>query len=114
VDVHWRQPVGPHWYVQPHVRWYTQSAADFYQPYLRDGDPIPRYAAADYRLGKLVSTTLGVKVGRLLENGREWSVRIEYLRQAGRGPPGAAFGSLAGLDLFPSLNTLIGQIQYRF
>jgi hypothetical protein len=114
VDVHWRQPVGSKWYVQPRLRFYTQSAADFYRPYLRAGDPPPRYASADYRLGDLVGTTFGVKVGRLLENGREWSVRIEYFRQAGRGPPEAAFGSLSGLDLFPSLDTVIGQIQYRF
>ncbi|HEV8266813.1 MAG TPA: DUF3570 domain-containing protein [Thermoanaerobaculia bacterium] len=114
VDFRWRQLIGESWYVQPHLRYYTQSEADFYRPYLRNGDPLPQYAAADYRLGKLDGVTLGVKFGRLFTNAREGSVRIEYFRQAGRGPPGAAFGSLSGLDLFPSVHALIGQLEYRF
>ena len=114
VDLRWRQPIGSRWYLQPHLRYYTQSAADFYRPYLRDGDALPDHASADYRLGELDDTTLGVKLGRLQGNDREWSVRIEYFKQSGRAPPGASFGSLAGLDLSSTVDALITEFEYRF
>jgi hypothetical protein len=34
-------------YIQPHFRYYQQSAAEFYQPFLRDSDSMPQYASAD-------------------------------------------------------------------
>jgi uncharacterized protein DUF3570 len=114
IDLRWRQPIGAVWYLQPHLRWYTQSAADFWRPYLLEGDPLPDHASADYRLGELDNTTLGLKVGRADGHGLEWSARVEYYRQAGRAPPGAAFGSLSGLDLFPTVDALITQIEFRF
>jgi hypothetical protein len=33
-ETEWVQPVGEHWSVTPRVRYYSQSAADFYTPYL--------------------------------------------------------------------------------
>jgi hypothetical protein len=114
LDAHWRQPIGERWYVQPHLRYYLQTAADFYRPFLVSGPPLPDHASADYRLGELDGATLGLKVGRLLLKDREWSVRVEYYRQSGRAPPGAAIGSPAGLDLFPTVDAVISQIEFRF
>ncbi len=114
LDFHWRQPIGARCYLQPHLRYYVQSAADFYRPYLLDGAALPDHASADYRLGELDGTTLGLKFGWPLADGQEWSVRIEYYRQAGRAPPGTEFGSLAGLDLFPTVEAAISQLEYRF
>jgi len=113
-DFHWRQPLGTRWYIQPHLRYYTQTAADFYRPYLLNGTPLPDHASADYRLGELTDTTFGIRVGRSHGIDREWAFRIEYFRQAGRAPPGAAFGSLAGLDLAPTVDALISALEYRF
>ena len=114
VEMHWRQPLGTGWYVQPHLRWYTQTAADFYQTYLLAGSPLPDHATADYRLGALDATTLGLKVGKVQQDGREYSLRVEYYKQSGRAPPGASVGSLAGLDLFPTVDAAIAQFQVRF
>ena len=100
--------------MQPHLRWYTQTAADFYTPYLLNGAPLPDHASADYRLGALDDTTLGLKVGKVGQDGREYSLRVEYYRQSGRAPPDAAFGSLTGLDLFPTVDAAIAQFQVRF
>jgi hypothetical protein len=114
IEAHWRHPISERWYVQPHLRWYIQSAADFWRPYLKNGDPLPEHATADYRLGEMDDVTLGIKVGFPRGNGHEWSARIEYYRQSGRAPPDAAFGSLSGLDLFPTVNAVITQIEYRY
>jgi hypothetical protein len=113
-EVRVRVPVATDWSLQPHVRWYTQTAADFYRPYLTAGTPLPDHASADYRLGALDAWTFGAKVGYALGEGREVSLRIELYRQAGRSPPGAAFGALSGLDLAPPLRALIVQSEYRF
>jgi hypothetical protein len=114
LELHWRSPVGGGWYIQPHARYYTQSAADFYRPYLLDGDPLPDHASADYRLGDLDGLTAGLKVGRALQGGGEYSARVEYYQQSGRSPPGASFGSLDDFDLFPSIGSVIVQLGYRF
>lgn len=113
VDLHWRSPIGSGWYLQPHVRFYTQTAAGFYRPYLLDGDPLPGHASADYRLGDLDGQTIGLKIGRALGEGREYSARFEYYQQSGTSPPGASFGALDGFDLFPSVDALIVQVGYR-
>jgi hypothetical protein len=114
VDLHWRSPVGSNWYIQPHVRFYTQTAADFYRPYLLDGDTLPDHASADYRLGDLDGTTIGLKVARMTGAGTEYSARLEFYQQSGTSPPGASFGSLDQFDLFPSVDALIVQFGYRF
>ncbi len=100
-------------YLQPHLRYYTQSASDFYVSHLLDSDPVPTDASADYRLGELDTYTVGLKFGRPLDNGAEWSLRLEYYNQSGTSPPGAV-GSLGNFDLFPTVDALIAQVGYRF
>jgi hypothetical protein len=101
-------------YVQPHLRWYTQSAADFYERVLFAGDAVPHHASADYRLGKMDAWTAGVKYGLPLDDSREWSVRVEYYAQSGSSPPESQVGSLEGFDLFPDVNSLIVQVGFSF
>jgi hypothetical protein len=113
LDLHyrWRQKES---YLQPHVRYYSQSAADFYVVDLFDGDPLPAYASADYRLGEFDAYTLGLKYGRPSDNGKEWAVRVEYYEQSGRAPPGSGVGELADFDLYPGLDAVILQVGYSF
>jgi hypothetical protein len=101
-------------YLEPHVRLYTQGAADFYRVALFRGDPLPDHATADYRLGELDTTTLGLKVGRPLGGGGELSLRVELYEQAGRAPPGADAGALGAFDLYPTVDAVIVQVGYRF
>jgi hypothetical protein len=114
LELRWRLPLAEGWYLQPHVRSYAQSAAEFYRSYLRDGDALPDHASADYRLGDLDALTLGLKLGRPFGDDREWSVRVEYYEQSGRAPPGAAVGSLARYELFPAVDAVIAELGFRF
>jgi hypothetical protein len=100
--------------LQPHVRFYQQTAADFYKTVMFAGAPLPAYASADHRLGEFDGLTLGLKYGQTTTRGAEWSARIEYYKQSGNASPGAAVGSLANLDLYPDLNALIAQFSYKF
>ena len=53
LDARLRWPIGEFNYVEPHLRYYTQRAVDFYRFSLLDGDPLPSFASADARLADL-------------------------------------------------------------
>jgi len=100
-------------YLEPHVRYYVQSAADFYQTYLRNGAALPRYASADYRLADMNALTVGLKYGRKLGGG-EFTARLEYYKQTAEASPGSSVGALAAFDLVPPLSAVLVQFGYRF
>jgi hypothetical protein len=101
-------------FIQPHLRLYQQSAADFYHYFLVDGDSLPQYASADYRLGKMTATTLGVKFGKIISDKHIWSVRVESYQQSGESSPSEAFGQLVNQDLYPDVEAFIVQLNYSF
>lgn len=114
VELRYRWNFGTSRYLQPHVRFYQQTAADFYRTVLFDGAPLPTYATADHRLGEFDGLTFGVKYGQATARGSEWSARLEYYTQTGDPSPGSAVGALAGFDLYPDLNAVIAQFSYKF
>ncbi|MEH6711093.1 MAG: DUF3570 domain-containing protein [Paraglaciecola polaris] len=114
LDSRFRVKLSGNSYLQPHFRYYQQSAADFYQPFLIEGSLLPSVASADYRLGEMTAFTVGLKYGQILDDGREWAVRVEYYQQS---PKNSAFnepGALQDLDLYPSVDAVIAQVSYSF
>lgn len=100
-------------YLQPHVRYYAQTAADFYTFGLHSGDDLPESASSDYRLGDMRSATVGLKYGfPLAALPGEFSVRGEYIRQWGEQHPAGAVGVQRDLDLYPTYN--IGTLQLGY
>ena len=114
VELRYRWSFGGSRYLQPHVRFYQQTAADFYRTVLFAGTPLPEFATADHRLGEFDGITVGVKYGKATSRGSEWSARVEYYTQSGTASAGSAVGSLAAFDLYPDLNALIAQFSYQF
>jgi hypothetical protein len=90
VDARFRHELGNTRYIQPHVRVYRQSAADFFYPFLDEakgqdpdnGSSPPTYASADNRLDAMVSYTVGVKYGLSGSLGKFFA-RFEMMRQIG-------------------------------
>ena len=113
VETRYRWNINDRSYLEPHLRWYTQSAADFYRTVLFDGDQLPEYASADQRLADFDAYTVGAKYGRRTDYG-EFSLRVEYYRQEGDPSPGSAVGDLAGFELLPPLTAYIVQFGYKF
>ena len=99
--------------LQPHVRYYTQTAAEFYRGALFAGDPLPRFASADYRVGELDTYTVGLAWSRPAF-GRRLSVRLDYYEQSGTSPPEIEVGDLRSFDLAPSVDALIAEIGFRW
>ena len=102
--------------ITPHLRFYTQSEAEFYRLSLPDpndpnGAPLPEFASSDYRLGKFDGITAGLKFGWKTRNGNDLSMRVEWYQQSGTVPAGQIIGNQAGRDNYPDLNAVIVQFS---
>jgi len=111
------------YYVEPHLRYYSQNAADFYHSYLQQGREINvsasgvqalvENASADSRLGAFDAVTYGIKFGMQLTKDRELTLRIEQYEQQAQDlkPMG---GQLANQILQPDLSATWVQLGYQF
>jgi hypothetical protein len=113
IDLHYQFNNRGGSYVKPHLRLYSQSAASFYRTDLLDGEPLPVFVSADYRLSETNAVTVGVGIGAPSRHG-EISGRIELYRQVSKASPGSQVGRLGGFDLNPGFTALIGQLSYKF
>ncbi|WP_127555377.1 DUF3570 domain-containing protein [Saccharospirillum alexandrii] len=73
-------------YLEPQARWYRQSAADAYQPYVTTAQLAedPQALTADYRLGDFDAWTLGLRYGYRFTDDREVYTRLAVYRQMPR------------------------------
>lgn len=114
LDLRLRWPVGADRFLEPHLRFYTQSAADFYRVSLADGASLPAFASSDYRLGDFDAITAGLKYGWQTAGGNDMSVRLELYRQRGDIPGALLFGNQPATVEYPDLDAIIAQFSYRF
>jgi hypothetical protein len=113
-DLRYRWPIGSSSYLEPHLRYYTQSEAEFYRLSLDSSVAIPEFASSDYRLGNFDAITAGVKFGWKTRNDNDMSIRVEWYTQSGEVPSNQIIGNQALRDNYPDLNALIVQFSYRF
>jgi hypothetical protein len=114
LDVRFRWPVGETRYLEPHLRYYAQSEAEFYRLSLDNSQPLPGFASSDYRLGNFDAVTVGLKFGWKTRNDNDMAVRVEWYTQSGTVPSEQVIGNQAGRDNYPDLNALIVQFSYQF
>lgn len=114
IDTRWRFPVSGDWYIEPHVRYYQQGAADFYTPFLNQGATLPQHASADYRIGEMDAYTIGAKIGTVLNGNHDASVRVEFYQQSPKNPGVELPGVLKNLDVFADVKAIMVQVNYSF
>ena len=114
LESHYRYNFDPKMYVQLHLRYYQQQAAEFYQPFMMVGAVMPEFASADYRIGDMTAYTIGLKFGQRLSGGHEMSYRLEYYQQNPENNGTALPGQLQNYDLLPSVKALVAQVSYSF
>ncbi len=117
IDMKYRRLLPNRKFIQPHVRFYQQSAADFYTPFLVSGNEpqsgdTSRLASADYRIGEFTGYTIGLEYGQVNQH-NSWSVALEYYLQSGNEPDGK-FGELEGLELYPDVDAVLFRVLYDF
>jgi hypothetical protein len=106
-------------YIEPTFRWYRQTAADFYTPFILDtARQNTGFESADSRLGAFHALTYGVKYAHKLPGlgsraESEFNVRAEYYQQTFNEQVPVPAG-LQGLDLYPGLKAVLVQLGYRF
>ncbi len=115
VDIQYRYELGNSMYLEPRLRLYQQSAADFYRHSIVNGS-VPGVASADYRLGELTSGTIGLKIG--WNPGYAYFKKlgfvVESYRITGNKHPADTIGVQRGLDFFPTVEAVILQISASF
>lgn len=122
LDLRYHLALSEHAYLEPHLRYYTQTAADFYKPFLVSGSDVINgvaqidYASSDPRLAKLQGTTLGLKWGYELGRNSEFNIRLESYKQTGDSVPAEAknMPALSGLNLYPGLKATSLMVGYSF
>jgi len=121
-DIRYRLEVGENSYFEPHFRYYTQNAANFYRPFLVNGTDVINgisqltYASSDPRLAKFTGNTFGLKWGYEIGRNSEFNIRVEKYDQTGKSVPDAAKNmfALSGLNLYPGLSTQTVMVGYSF
>ncbi len=112
VDAKLRIDLGSRMYLEPHARWYHQSAADFYKPYLIETGPVSTYMSADTRLAAFAATTFGLKFGIATSRNGELSLRLEQYEQK-PSDQSSSLAELQGLDLNPNLKATVVQVSWH-
>lgn len=114
IDSRFNIPLGRTSYIEPHIRFYQQSAADFFKPFIIEEQAPVGFVSADYRIGEMSAVTIGAKYGVVLNGGNELSFRLEYYRQM---PTNAGFtepSALNDVDIYPVVEAVIAQVSYSF
>ena len=94
------------------MRWYRQSAADFYTLYLSATGPLPEFMSSDTRLSSFVGTTFGLKFGFTVGRSGELTLRVEEYEQR-PSVQSSSLPELQGLNLNPNLKAAIAQLGWR-
>lgn len=111
LDIKYRHPLNERAYLQPNVRGYIQSAADFYLPVVLNNQ-MPEYVSADYRLNELRTLSYGLKLGYRSDGWGEFTARYEYIRQTGEEHPAGTVGVQRDARLFPDMTAHVIHVGY--
>jgi len=103
-------------YLQPHFRYYTQTAADFHTHNLKLGSEVDAtsgqvlidYASNDYRLAESQTMTLGLKYGMPMGDNSELSMRAEVITQT------ITDNNVPAGEETPDLSAVVLQVNYSF
>ena len=113
MDVRLRHEFGTTSFLQPHVRAYTQTRADFFHLGLDQTTPLPAYASSDSRLGELHTMTAGATYGFATTGyPGEFTLRIEYIHQWGENTGAQAPGVQYSSDIDPPLDMATVHLGY--
>jgi len=114
LDFRYRYELGGKHYLQPHLRYYSQSSADFFVNYLLQSDVAStEFASADYRLSEFTGTTIGLKYGYEMSDNSEFTLRAELMNQSYT-VQDTILPEQQGLDIAPDLSAVILQVGYNF
>lgn len=101
LELAWEHPLGERWSVRPSLRYYTQSAADFYAPVVPR--PQPQALSSDQRLGAFGGVSPALRLGYRLDGGTVIQGTAGYIHDAA----GLRLGG-NGSEAFSTLRAVYG------
>ncbi len=107
-------PVTSRFYVKPGVRYYAQSAADFFNYYLVDGQTLPEFISPDARLDKFSAFTGSLMAGYKTSKTGEIYARISRYEPSAKTDTSNAPGYLSNRDLFSGIGSTSMIIGYTY
>lgn len=99
-------PIGSRAYIEPGVRYYHQSAADFFAYYLPSDTALPEFVSADSRLDSFNAITLSLNGGYMITDDVELYAMVSGYRQKKSGTKGLLPGDNADLKLFAGTDAI--------
>lgn len=120
LDLRYRYQFAGNMYLEPHLRWYNQTAADFYRLFVSEstetagGVSTLEYLSADPRLSEFTGTSVGLKYGIEFSRSSEFYIRAEQYTQSYDAKAPASMTNLQGLDLAPDLSAVSVLVGYSF
>ena len=106
-EIFYLQQLGGGYAIKPHFRRYQRTQADFYRQFIVNGDQLPPYASADYRLGAFDANTYGLQFIMPVGARTHFNIAAEYYEQIGKRGPPQSFGVLREFKLFPDLKSIM-------
>jgi len=109
-------PLGRSAYIEPGIRYYRQTAANFFRNYVLLDEATPSFVSSDSRLGKFHAWTFGIKAGAKIAPNLEIYGAAERYIQEGQRFDRTAPGALAHTDLFAGSKSisLITGMRFTF
>ncbi len=105
LEAAWEQALDERWSVRPALRYYTQSAADFYAP--RVPDPAPPALSSDQRLAAFGGLSPSLRVTLRLPSGMLLEATTGYVHDAARLRAGGG-----GSPAFETLRAVYGLLRF--
>ena len=112
IDVRYHWAFASDWELAPHLRYSTQTAADFYQVALADGQAIPQQLSSDYRLADLTGLTYGAKLSKTFGD-HKLSLGLEQFVQKASGDTGLLTPQQAD-QVYPEISATMVTLGYRY
>lgn len=91
-EVSWYQSISDSWLLSPHIRYYSQEKAEFYNNQFPPDAPGDHFYSADERLSGFGSITTGLGVTRDIKSNISLSATVDFMEQRGAwkfGSPGS-------------------------
>jgi hypothetical protein len=112
LDLRYRSRLDKASSIQPRIRFYQQTAADFYRHSLPVTEGLPDLISSDTRIAAYDAITIGFKYTVQGIDNKEHSWTFDYYEQTGDEHPDDAIGLQKAQNLFPALRAAV--FRYLF
>ena len=107
-------PIGRKFYVEPNVRYYRQTKADFFAYYLPSGTALPSFASSDSRLDSFSALSFGGTAGFKLTPKIELYANAEMYNASKSGSFGTLPTGFSTQKLFAGADSVSGLVGLKF